>query len=331
LRHHLIMRAFIFLAIVGVAYGNLCRGVLRTDVDRAFATARVAATTILGRSCPSFDLDRVAFSGECRTLVRQATCYGIRTARRYEATERVTYGTLEESIPDLERLGNLACDQAPRCYEQVRAAMQTCMDRNPNFINDTIRAAETAYRNNFEDTMAEFARTNKGSLLGDVVNMAMEQFTSADDIRTFLDTHVTDRVRDDARRAAEEARRLAQAWCDNDCTSKSARFLEGIFSHMDGGRCTDASRFCGECQSRAASYFTRHQLPCCVEDVVRRGIEAYDYVVDNYEDSLTTYATDFADRLTTTGYEEAIRLRDRIVTEFECVSEVYRRNRPSCA
>ena len=101
----------------------------------------------------------------------------------------------------------------------------------------------------------------------------MEQFTSADDIRTFLDTHVTDRVRDDARRAAEEARRLAQAWCDNDCTSKSARFLEGIFSHMDGGRCTDASRFCGECQSRAASYFTRHQLPCCVEDVVRRGIE----------------------------------------------------------
>jgi hypothetical protein len=44
--------------------------------------------------------------------------------------------------------------------------------------------------------------------------------------------------------------------------------------------------------------------------------------VDNYEDSLTTYATDFADRLTTTGYEEAIRLRDRIVTEFECVSEV---------
>merc|ERR1719219_2246822 len=166
------MRAFIFLAIVGVAYGNLCRGVLRTDVDRAFATARVAATTILGRSCPTFDLDRVAFSGECRTLVRQATCYGIRTARRYEATDRVTYGTLEESIPDLERLGNLACDQAPRCYEQVRAAMQTCMDRNPNFINDTIRAAETAYRNNFEDTMAEFARTNKGSLLGDVVNMA---------------------------------------------------------------------------------------------------------------------------------------------------------------
>jgi len=325
------MRAFILLAIVGVAFGNLCRNVDRSEVDRAFATARVAATTILGESCPTFDLDRVAFSGECRTLVRQATCYGIRTARRYDGLDVVSYGTLEESVPDLERLGNLACDQAPRCYEQVRAAMQDCLDRNPNFVNDTVRAAERAYKENFEDVVAQFAEENRGSLLGDVVSMAMDQFTSADDVRSFLDEHVTDRVRDDARRAAEEARRLAQAWCDNDCTSKAARFLEGIFSHMDGGRCTDASRFCGECQSRAASYFTRHQLPCCIEDVVRRGVEAYDYVVENYEDTLTSYAADFADRLSDTALLEAERLRDRVVSEFECVSEVYRDNRPVCA
>jgi len=324
------MRAVIFLAIVGVAFGNLCKGVSKTDINRAFATARVGAAAILGRSCPSFDLDTVAFSGECRALVRQATCYGIRAATRYDV-DTVTYELLEGDVRNIEKLGNLACNQAERCFEQVRTAMQTCLEENEDFVEDTIDAAERAYRENFEDRVAEFARTNKGSLLGDVVTMAMDQFSSADDIQAFLEEHVTERVQTDARTAGEEAAKLAQAWCDNDCNSKAARFLESIFGHMNGGGCTDASRFCGECQSRASSWFTRHQLPCCIEEVVQKGIEAYEYVVENYEDALTGYAETLGDMLTTTGYDEAVAIKDRVVTEFECVSDVYTENKPECA
>jgi hypothetical protein len=101
----------------------------------------------------------------------------------------------------------------------------------------------------------------------------MDRFGSADDIQEFINELLTDEVVADAEAAAEEAKVLAQEWCDNGCTSTTARFLEGIFRHMHGGGCTDASVFCGECQDRADSYFTRNSLPCCVENVVQKGIE----------------------------------------------------------
>ena len=102
---------------------------------------------------------------------------------------------------------------------------------------------------------------------------AMDKFSSADDIRTFIEEQLTEGRKSDASAAAEQAGILAQGWCDSGCTSTTARFLEGIFGHMNGGGCVDASVFCGECQSRAASYFARNQLPCCVEKVVRKGIQ----------------------------------------------------------
>ena len=49
--------------------------------------------------------------------------------------------------------------------------LQSCLDKNPNFVQETIDAAETAYKDNFEAQIAAFARENQGSLLGDLINM----------------------------------------------------------------------------------------------------------------------------------------------------------------
>jgi len=331
------MRAFFIFAILGVAFGRdagrgLCRGVRRAEIDNVFRTARVGATAILGESCPSFNIDEVAFNGECRELVEQATCYSIRASKLYEV-DVVDYGLLRSDVGNMERLGNLACERTEACFRQVQVAMEACLIENEDFVRDTIDAAERLYRETFEETVADFASKNKGSLLGDLVNMAMDQFTSAEDIQSFIQTQLIEdpRIEEDARRAATEARDLAERFCSSGCVSKTADFLRGIFRRMDGGQCTDASRFCGACERRADKYFDNGDLPCCVEDVVQRSIEAYDYVVEAYEDTLTRYASAIEEGLSAEAIREAREIRDRMLAEFECVSDVYTENRPTCA
>ncbi|XP_063694169.1 uncharacterized protein LOC134825902 [Bolinopsis microptera] len=323
------MRAIIFLAIVGVAFGNLCQGVDKNDINAAFATARVGSLAIFGKSCPGFDFDTVAFSDECRSLVRQATCYGLNAASHYDS-DVVSYKQLAVDVPNMEKLGNLACEQARGCFLQVSAAMEACEAENVDFVQDTIDAAEIAYKDRFEDKVAKFAKASKGSLLGDLASMAIDRFSSADDIQDFIEEHLTKGVKSDASAAAEEAQALAKGWCDDGCTSDTASFLRGIFRHMNNRKCDDASEFCGECQSRAASYFARNQLPCCIEKVVRRGIVAYDYVIANYSDALESYGAAVKGGLSVSGLAEAEAIRDRVVEEFSCVSEVYSANRPEC-
>merc|ERR1712003_152425 len=234
---HLIMRAVIFLAIVGVAFGlNICKGVNKNDISSAYATARLGAAAIFGSSCPGFDLDTVAFSGACKSLVKQATCYGLKAASHYDR-DVINYGHLAKDVKNIESLGNQACAEAPACFRQVKAAMEDCLANNANFVQDTIDAAETAYKENFEAQVAEWANSNSGSLLGDLASMAMDRFSSADDIQAFINEHLTDDVVADAQAAAVEAQKLAQQWCDEGCTSTTARFLEGIFNHMNGGQC----------------------------------------------------------------------------------------------
>jgi hypothetical protein len=326
------MRAVIFLAIVGVAFGiNICRKAPAVDVAKAKANARVGAITILGNSCPSFNLDAVAFSGACGNLVNQAICYGARAASVYDGVDTVTYKMLANEVKFIESLGNQACREAAACYDQVAAAIQTCLDNNENFVQETIDAAEKAYKDNFEAEVASFAGANQGSLLGDLINMAMDQFTSADDIQEFIDDLLTDKVVEDAKEAAKEAKALAQQWCANGCTSTVARFLEGIFRAMHGGKCNDASVFCGACQRKAARYFQQNDLPCCIENVVQKGIEAYQYVVDNYEDTLSEYAADIGGSLSADALDEAQSIRDRVVSEFSCVREVYSNSQSDCA
>ena len=104
----------------------------------------------------------------------------------------------------------------------------------------------------------------------------MDQFTSADDIRTFIESHISDDVVADAEAAGTKALQMAKNWCDNGCTDKTATFLKGLFGHMNGGGCVDASVFCGECQARANSYFAVNTLPCCIEKVVQRGVQVSD-------------------------------------------------------
>ncbi|XP_063694168.1 uncharacterized protein LOC134825901 [Bolinopsis microptera] len=324
------MRAIIFLAIVGVAFGNLCKGVNKRDISAAFAAARVGSAAIFGNSCPGFDFDSVALSGECKAIVKQATCYGLKAASHYDS-DVVNYGQLASDVSNMEKLGNLACAQARGCFLQVSAAMEACKAANADFVQDTIDAAESAYKENFEDKVAAFAKSSKGSLLGDLASMALDRFSSADDIQDFIEEHLTEGVKSDASAAAEEAQALAKGWCDDGCTSSTARFLEGIFGHMNGGGCDDASEFCGECQSRAASYFARNQLPCCIEKVVQRGIVAYDYVIANYSEALESYGAAVGGGLSASGLAEAQAIRDRVVEEFGCVSAVYSANRPECA
>merc|ERR1712003_223183 len=130
------------VAIVGVAFGlNICKGVNKNDISSAYATARLGAAAIFGSSCPGFDLDTVAFSGACKSLVKQATCYG----------------HLAKDVKNIESLGNQACAEAPACFRQVKAAMEDCLANNANFVQDTIDAAETAYKENFEAQVAEWA------------------------------------------------------------------------------------------------------------------------------------------------------------------------------
>jgi len=325
------MRAFIFLAIVGVALGrNLCKGVKNKDVKDMWSIARSGAIAILGGSCPSFDLDSVAFSGACKNIVKQSTCYGIQAKETY-GSGVVNYGTLAADVPNMEALGNLACDEAEGCYNQVKAAIQNCMDANENFVADTVAAAEAAYQQNFESMVSDFAAKNSGTFFGDIASMAQSRFTSAADIQEFLEDIITDRVVADAKAAAEQAASLAQAWCDSDCTSQSADFLEGIFTYMNGGECSDAKQFCGECQNRAAEYFSDNALPCCVENVVQKGIEAYDYVVENYSESIQNYRDQLVEQISDAAYSEALAVKDKVVEQFNCVADVYNGNRPACA
>ena len=45
------------------------------------------------------------------------------------------------------------------------------MKKNENFVDETIEAAETAYKKNFEAQVKDFADSNRGSLLGDLASM----------------------------------------------------------------------------------------------------------------------------------------------------------------
>ncbi|KAL5252717.1 hypothetical protein ACHWQZ_G015470 [Mnemiopsis leidyi] len=305
--------------------GGLCRDIDDSEITRVFATARVGATAILGQSCPSFDIDAVAFDGECKALVRQATCYGIRAAKLYDV-EVVDYGLLRSDMLKMKRLGNLACQKASACVQRVRNAMQVCFDRNENFFDETIAAAETAYRENLETRVGEFAKGNKGSILGDLVNMAMDQFSSAGEILSFIKDHLMDPDGVAAEEISDFALDIwdtAQALCDEGCTSKATKYLRRMFDHMNGGQCTDASVFCGDCQERADSFLTRKLMPFCVEFIAQLNFEAYEFVMENYKDTfIYPYVEAIRERMTETSISEAMEIKERLDREFGCAYEV---------
>ncbi|KAL5263900.1 hypothetical protein ACHWQZ_G005097 [Mnemiopsis leidyi] len=324
------MRAVLIFAILGIAYASqakgLCLGVDDTKIDDLFRNVRIGALAILGESCPSFDIDGVFLeSKQCKHLVRQATCYSIKAAKLYDVPV-VSYALLMSDVPNMEKLGNLACKKTKGCFENIKSAIEVCLENNANFIDDTMRSAEELFRTDQAASVAEFAKKNKGSIFGDLVNMAMDQFSSAQDIRTFFESQLTESVEEDITTATEKAKTLAQDWCDSECTSKTASFLRGIFSEMHGGDCTDASVFCGACQERAHGYFdvAGNQLPCCVDTVVQNGIQAYEYIIENYGDEIDQFAESLKNHeaMTEDGLTEAEEILDNLKAEFDCVSDV---------
>ena len=50
-------------------------------------------------------------------------------------------------------------------------SLQGCMADNENFVADTIAAAEAAYKKDFAAEVKAFAKSNRGSLLGDLASM----------------------------------------------------------------------------------------------------------------------------------------------------------------
>ena len=49
--------------------------------------------------------------------------------------------------------------------------LQNCVNENENFLNETIDAAEKAYKDNYEADVIAYAAGNKGSLLGDLASI----------------------------------------------------------------------------------------------------------------------------------------------------------------
>ena len=67
---------------------------------------------------------------------------------------------------------------------------------------------------------------------------------------------------------------MAKEWCKKGCNEKSAKYLNNIFSHMhESSGCNDTSVFCGRCAKRASYYISKRPLPCCIDNVIKSGIE----------------------------------------------------------
>merc|ERR1712025_434207 len=137
-------------------------------------------------------------------------------------------------------------------------------------------------------------------------------------------------ISSDAATVRDEALAIAKNWCDSGCTDQSAAFLKSIFNHMNGGSCSTADEFCGECADRAASWFrkSRNQLPCCVESVIQKGIKAYAYVQENYGAAITDAAAVIEAGLTPEAVLDAQEIFDEMSAEYNCVVSVYNDNKP---
>jgi len=322
------MRAFVLVALLGVAYGNLCSDVSTSDIDSVKATAKAGAAYMLGDLCPSFDFDSVVLTGHCRQLFRQGACYGLKAANKYDGIP--TYAELAADVPNFQALGNLACKKIPGCFEQLKGAFEQCVADDADFVSKAVARAEQLYIQDLAGQVAAYADDNAGSLIGELISMGLDQFTSAEDIKNFFDAHITDGVTEDAVFAGTEILKIADNWCKSGCTDKSAKFLKSIFNHMNGGSCSTADEFCGECADRAASWFrkSRNQLPCCVESVIQKGIKAYAYVQKTYGAALTDAAAVIEAGLSPEAVLDAQDIFDEMSAEYNCVVSVYNDNKP---
>jgi len=341
LRHYHIMRAVIFLTIVGVTLGSDNVGICETEgisndtINAVWSKVRTGATAIFGQSCGSFNIDSLVFSGKCEELARQATCYGLNAEKRYRV-DVVDYSILADDVDNIKYLGKLACSHAglAGCFEKIRRAIQTCEDNNENFVRETIKAAEVVYRTDFEAEVRAFADKKSGSILGDLASMVLHQFSSAEDIQTFIASYISEDVQAEVEAAGNKTLDMAKEWCKKGCNTKSAKYLKNIFSHMhESSGCNDTSVFCGRCAKRASYYITRRPLPCCIDNVIKKGIEIYNNAEQKYSETLAEYTDGLLAKLKPEALEKAEAVRNSFNEQFDCVKDVYNgiTNKPVCA
>jgi len=337
------MRVFLLLTLAAAVSAELCKTDKKgakddqKNIAKIKGIVRTAATMLIGESCPSLNnnIDKVFFMGECRNLAKQSMCFGMRIGERYEGVSTISYGFLAGGIDNIAEMGNLACDEGVACFKQITKAVKKCMKKNPNFVDETIEAAEMAYRANAEAQVREFVDSQANTLFGELAEMAMSEFGSAADIKSFVDRYVSSKLKDqvqtDAELAAKEVAKLARGFCNSGCVDKTATFVKGLFGAMHGGQCMDATQFCGPCQENAHGYLQENSMPCCLNKLVRKGIEAYDYVAESYGDKIDEWAGLVSAELSDRANERAAEIRDEVLRQAECIGQAYKEHRPSCA
>jgi len=338
------MRAFILLTLAAVATAELCNTkgrAKKADMDtiaQVKAVVRTGAGFLFGQSCPKLanDIEKVVFQGACRNLAKQAVCYGIRTAERYDGVTEVSYGQLAGGVDNIAEIGNLACAEGVACYKQIAKHVKKCMKTNPNFVDETVAAAEMAYRANAQAQVEDFVSSQANTLFGELASLAMGEFSSVADVQDFIDEFVSDdlkaQIESDAAAAAKEVAKLARSFCNTGCIDKTATFVKDLFNAMNNGQCVNARFFCGPCKDNAHAWFSSGgSIPCCLNKVIAKGIEAFDYVADNYGAQVEEWAGMVSAELSAEANAKAAEIEAEIKKQAACIAETYNEHKPVCA
>ena len=62
-------------------------------------------------------------SQACSALFYQGTCYGLKTAAKYDGVEVVNYDMLRRGVGDVQHLGEVACANVETCFNELYDAV----------------------------------------------------------------------------------------------------------------------------------------------------------------------------------------------------------------
>merc|ERR1712003_249673 len=205
---------------------------------------------------------------------------------------------------NIAEIGNLACAEGVACYKQIAKHVKKCMKTNPNFVDETVAAAEMAYRANAQAQVEDF----------------VDEFVS-DDLKAQIES--------DAAAAAKEVAKLARSFCNTGCIDKTATFVKDLFNAMNNGQCVNARFFCGPCKDNAHAWFSSGgSIPCCLNKVIAKGIEAFDYVADNYGAQVEEWAGLVSAELSAEANAKAAEIEAEIKKQAACIAETYNEHKP---
>merc|ERR1712039_228293 len=236
----------------------------------------------------------------------------------------------------IAEIGNLACAEGVACYKQIAKHVKKCMKVNPSFVEQTVAAAEMAYRANAQAQVEDFVASQANTLFGELASLAMGEFSSVADVQDFIDEFVSDdlkaQVEADAAAAAKKVAQLAKSFCKTGCIDKTATFVKDLFNAMNNGQCVDARYFCGPCKANAHTWFSSGgDIPCCLNKVIAAGIEAFDYVAKNYGAQAEEWADLVSAELSEAANAKAREIKADIEEQAACIAETYKEHKPVCA